>query len=118
MGIRGLTSYLKSRTHDIALYHGAEYDSVNPLLNRDERINVVVDGCSLSRRLVKHVTSMGLEMVCSYSFLYGTTRRFLEELEDLNVNVLCFYCDGLGDVDKSYTYASRRGRLVNNAQRM
>ena len=118
MGIRGLTSYLKSRTHDIALYHGAEYDSVNPLLNRDERINVVIDGCSLSSRLVKHVTSMGLEMSCSYYFLYGTTRRFLEELKELNVNVLCFYCDGLGDVDKSYTYASRRERLVKNAQRM
>ena len=111
MGIRGLTSYLKSIRHETTRSHVAEYDSVKPLLNRDERINVVIDGCSLSRRLVKHVTSMGLEMVCSYSFLYGTTRRFLEELEDLNVN-------GLGDVDKSYTYASRRGRLVNNAQRM
>lgn len=118
MGIRGLTSYLKSIRHETTRSHVAEYDSVKPLLNRDERINVVIDGCSLSRRLVKHVTSMGLEMVCSYYFLYGTTRRFLEELEKLNVNVLCFYCDGLGDVDKSYTYASRRGRLVNNAQRM
>ena len=80
MGIRGLNSYLKSIRHETTRSHGAEYDSVKPLLNRDERINVVVDGCSLSRRLVKHVTSMGLEMVCSYSFLYGTTRRFLEEL--------------------------------------